>query len=187
MSVAPERGAKLRSLLPALGLGLVVVVNYAVHRVRPALAAQEELVAQREELDTSPLPPAKGSGRDLRLIEARIARLQARLTRTRPLATARESADLELQLADLAQAAGLQVTATAPLPPEEPRLQRGRKRVEPALPTRPRESWRLVGSYAALQAFVAGLEDLPWRVELTRLAVQRQADGLLEVRCELSL
>jgi hypothetical protein len=191
VSAAPLSGAaKLRALIPALGLGLVVLVNYGIHRVRPALTQQRELVAARQELDHSPLPAAKGSGRDLRLIESQIARLEGRLERTRPLATPREAADLELRLADLAQASGLQVTATDPLAPEAPRARRGRARPAPATPQeprRPREAWRLVGSYAGLQSFVAGLEDLPWRVALTRLGVERRPDGQLEIRCEVSL
>ena len=187
MTPAPtDRAAKLRALIPALGLALVVLVNYGIHRVRPALAAQRDLAAQEQALDRSPPPAAKGSGRDLRLIEAQVARLQARLERTRPLATPRQSADLELRLATLAQRSGLQVTATDPVAAKEPRARRG-PAAAPRQPLRPREAWRLVGSYTALQSFVAGLEDLPWRVELTRLGVERRPDGLLEIRCEVSL
>jgi len=183
------RAAKLRALVPALGLGLVVVVNYGIHRVRPALAKQRDLVAQEAELDQSPLPTSKGSGRDLRLIESQIARVQARLERTRPLATPRQAADLELRLADLAQASGLQVSSTDPLAPQTRPARRGRRsaKPEPEEPSRPREAWRLVGSYASLQSFVAGLEDLPWRVALTSLGVERRPDGQLEIRCEVSL
>lgn len=187
MSEPRDLAAKLRALLPALGLALVVLVNYGVHRVRPALAAQRELIEAHQELDHSPLPAAKGSGRDLRLIEAQVARLQRQLQRTRPLATSRQAADLELELADLAQASGLQVTATDPIAPKEPRARRGRRSQAPAEPQRPREAWRLIGSYAGLQAFVAGIEDLSWRVSLTRLGVERRPDGLLEIRCEVSL
>jgi Tfp pilus assembly protein PilO len=175
-------------LVPALGLGLVILVNYGVHRVRPALAAQEELAAQEAQLDQSPLPAAEGSGRDLRLLESKIARVQARLERTRPLATPRQAADLELRLADLAQGSGLQLSSTAPLAPEaRPAPRRRGQTQELQEPLRPRGSWRLVGSYAGLQSFVAGLDDLPWRVSLTSLGVERRPDGQLEIHCEISL
>lgn len=188
MKAPTGTAAKLRALIPALGLGLVVLVNYGIHRVRPALAKQRDLVAQQAELDQSPLPSAKGSGRDLRLVESRIARVQARLERRRPLATPRQAADLELRLADLAQSSGLQVSSTDPLAPEAPPARRSRQVVAASQePARPRGAWRLVGSYSGLQSFVAGLEDLPWRVALTSLAVERRPDGQLEIRCEVSL
>ncbi|MBL4847092.1 MAG: hypothetical protein JKY65_16350 [Planctomycetes bacterium] len=43
------------------------------------------------------------------------------------------------------------------------------------------------GTFSELQAFVRGLDELPWRVVLAKLEVERLLSGELEIRCELAL
>lgn len=186
----------LRTALPALGLGLVILVNYGIHRLRPELAAQADLRGQLAALDQAPLAAgAAGLGRELRLVEVQIARSEARLARARPLASAREATEVGLRLAALADAVGLKVLDSAPAPrdsqPPSGAAPRG-SQAPSHLPSdgevgRPREAWRLRGTYSALQAFVAGLDALPWRVVLAKLVVDRLPSGELELRCELAL
>ncbi|MBL4848866.1 MAG: hypothetical protein JKY65_25365, partial [Planctomycetes bacterium] len=107
----------LRRTLLAVGLGLVLLVNYGIHRVRPELAAQADLRAQTADLDQAPLSAGgAGLGRDLRLVEGQIARLEERLSHARPLASDRQAAEVDLRLAALAGHVGLRVSDTAPLP-----------------------------------------------------------------------
>ncbi|MCO5172518.1 MAG: hypothetical protein M9894_39980 [Planctomycetes bacterium] len=182
------------------GLALVVLVNWGYHRVRPRLAEVRRLGAERERLAAeadapgAPLGPltaeVDGLDAEVERLEAALAALDGRA------AGADEVADLQVRLAALAEAAGLRLEAQDPLviaAPEGPRLEGDVRRVaqEKEAPPSRTARWRLRGEFGALWTFLARLDELPTRVVVSNLSLERPQDGPddapLVIRLEVTL
>lgn len=155
-----------RRTLMLVGLALVVLVNWAVHRVRPRVqelrALDEARARLSSEAGAAPSPAARTAAeRGAEDLEDEVARVRARLQELEARIAPREEVpELQVALADLAADAGLRLDAEEPLGPPGAR----------------RTAWTLRGSFGALCAFLERVPGLPARVVVSDLEVEAPKD-----------
>lgn len=162
-----------------LGLGLVALVNWGFHRVRPRVAELRALDAARARLDAdasaAPQPAVRDAAlREVDALDAEVDRLRAALAEADArIARPEQVPELQVQLASLAQDAGLRLEAADPSPADA--------RVV---------TWTLRGSFRSLWAFLDHVARLPARVTLSDLELERPREpsaGPLRIRLKVAL
>lgn len=198
-----RKSAVLAVLLGAASLG--AYYSFRAHgRLGELEALRAEaagLEAERAELPPAPPPAAEaGLRRAVAADRDGLAELRAALAREEARwAAPDERDDLAVRLSALAHAVGLRVheeagaggRVSAPDGPPTPARLGPHLRAAPF--ARAVVAWEVRGEFAALWRFLARLEELPWRVVVLRLEVERPDDldeayePPLEIALELAL
>jgi len=194
MTKSPNRG---RTLL-AVGLLLgVAAVNYGIFRARPLLGdlnrLRDRAADLRAEADQWRLPVSTGPGRaeieqELKAEEERLAQLRDRnagwtgpsglepaaSSRPAPCAPVEKAQEVAVMLSALAGETGLEIESRQPLGKHPaPAGEAGAWNPLPLAGNRPIQDWTVHCDFRSLKAFLEGLKDLPWRVCVLRLRIER--------------
>lgn len=181
-------GARRQGLMFAALLG-VVVVNYGLFRVLPRVRELRTLAARRVELAAEVGQADRGllaleaARSELDALRGRLAEDEERARDgAAAFASPAEQPDLEVRLSQLAGESGLVIEAREGAAPVRPAAAAAAA-VLPGGPwalvtgatplERPLQRWTVRGGFRALWGFLGRLRELPWRVAVIRLEVER--------------